>query len=78
MPFTTAHLDEINLLCRFSLDTTQSGLKIHSNADARMISAAQRLHQKELITQSDGGYLSTLGQHAAQHAQQLLQILNKP
>lgn len=77
MPFTAAHLDEINLLCRFNLDSTQAGLKIHSSADARVISAAQSLHQKELITQPDGGYLTALGLHAAQHAQQLSLILNK-
>jgi len=77
MPFTAPSLDEINLLCRFNLDSTQAGLKIHSSADASIISAAQRLHQKELITQSDGGYLTPLGQHAAQHAQQLSLILNK-
>lgn len=77
MPFTAASLDEINLLCRFNLGSTQAGLKIHSSADASVIRAAERLHQKELITQPDGGYLTTLGQHAAQHAQQLAQILAK-
>jgi len=77
MSFTATSLDEINLLCRFNLDTTQTGLKIHSSADASVVSAAQRLHEKGLITQPDGGYLTALGQHAAQHAQQLSQILNK-
>lgn len=75
MPFNAATLDEINLLCRFNLDSTQAGLKIHSSAEASVLAATQRLYDKGLITQPDGGYLTTLGQHAAQHAQQLLQIL---
>ena len=78
MPVTAPSRDEINLRCRFNLDTTQAGIKIHSSAEAHGISAAQRLHHKELITLPDGGYLTALGQHAAQHAQQRSQILNNP
>ncbi|MET0950010.1 MAG: TIGR02647 family protein, partial [Pseudomonas sp.] len=40
------------------------------------IAAAQRLFEKGLTTQVDGGYLTSLGLEAAQHAQSLLTILN--
>ncbi len=35
-----------------------------------------RLHQKGLISAADGGYLTSLGLDAAEHAQALLTILN--
>ena len=38
-------------------------------------SAAQRLHDKGLTTLNDGGYLTSLGLDAAEHAQSLLTIL---
>ena len=75
MPFSNAQLDDINLLCRFNLDSTQAGLKIHSAAGPQVQAAARRLFEKGLITQGDGGYLTDLGHKAAEHAQQLLQIL---
>ncbi|MEO6680944.1 MAG: TIGR02647 family protein, partial [Pseudomonas sp.] len=37
--------------------------------------AAQRLFDKELITQPDGGYLTSLGRDAAQNVQTVLTIL---
>ncbi len=75
MPFTTTLVDEINLLSRFNLDSAQEGLKIHSSAESSVKTAAKRLHEKGLITQPDGGYLTNLGISAAEHAQQLLRIL---
>lgn len=68
-------VEELSLLARFNLDSTQEGIKIHSNAEPEVISAAQRLFDKGLITQADGGYLTNLGLSAAEHAQALLQIL---
>ena len=51
-------------------------LKIHQTAAPKAIAAAQRLFDKELITQPDGGYLTSLGRDAAQNVQTVLTILN--
>ena len=76
MPYTPELLDELNMLIRFDLVTNQQGLKVHTHtADAKVISATRRLHDKGLITQQDGGYLTSLGLDAAEHAQSLLTIL---
>lgn len=75
MPFNQQVTDELNILAMFNLNTTQEGVKVHSSAIPEMISAAQRLFDKGLITQADGGYLTDLGRTAAQHAQDLLLIV---
>ena len=75
MPYTTDLIQELNTLIRFDLDTSQQGIKIHKTADAAVIAATQRLHDKGLITQADGGYLTSLGRDAAEHAQAALTIL---
>ena len=76
MPYTTEIIEELNLLARYNLDTTQEGLKVHSSAGADVIAATQRLFDKGLISQTDGGYLTALGREAAEHAQSALTILN--
>ena len=75
MSYNTLISDELNILARFNLKTTQEGLKIHSSAEANVIDAARRLFDKELITQADGGYLTPLGRTAAEHTQDLLLII---
>jgi uncharacterized protein (TIGR02647 family) len=75
MPYTPDFVHELNTLIRFDLDTSQHGIKIHKTADAAVISATQRLHAKGLVTQEDGGYLTSLGRDAAEHAQAALTIL---
>lgn len=70
-------IDEIQLLALFDLSSTQEGIKVHQHsASASAIAAAERLHQKGLTTQSDGGYLTSLGVEAAEHTQGLLAILS--
>lgn len=76
MPYTPEIIDELRLLSQFSLDTSQAGIKVHSTAAQGLIDAAQRLYDKGLITQVDGGYLTALGRTATEHAQGLLQILS--
>jgi len=76
MPFTTQITDELNILSQYNLTTTQEGLKIHSSAEPNIVAAAQRLHDKGLTTQPDGGYLTELGRKAALHAQDLLAMLH--
>ena len=75
MPYTPEIIDELKILARFNLDTSQEGIKVHSSADQDIISAALRLFNKGLITQEDGGYLTSLGRTASEHAQDLLRIL---
>ena len=77
MPFSQEIREELNILALFNLETTQEGLKIHSTAEDGVIAAAQRLHDKGLTTQPDGGYLTERGRRAAVHAQDLLSILKE-
>ena len=75
MSFTQDQMDELDVLIRYRLDTTMEGIKIHHSANPRIIEAAQRLFEKGLITQIDGGYLTDLGRETAEHAQALLLLL---
>ena len=75
MPFNTELTAELNLLTQFNLKNEQDGIKVHHNAASDLIEAAERLHNKGLITQVDGGYLTDLGRRAAEHSQALTTIL---
>ena len=75
MPFTPDLIDELNSLIRFDVDSGQLGIKVHKTADPAIISAVARLHAKGLITQNDGGYLTSLGREAAEAAQTMLGLL---
>ncbi len=67
---------ELNLLMQFDLSTTQAGIKVHRNtADKETITAIERLFEKGLVTQADGGYLTGLGHDAAEHIQAVVGIL---
>ncbi|GAA3531274.1 TIGR02647 family protein [Zobellella aerophila] len=77
MGYNQALVDELNLLLHFDLDTTQQGIKVHHTAAPSQIGAAERLHQKGLITLHDGGYLTELGREAAEHAQIMLGLLKE-
>lgn len=70
-------VDEINVLLQFNLSSMQEGIKVHTNAEPAVIAATQRLYDKDLISQTDGGYLTGLGIEAAEHADKLLRILSK-
>lgn len=75
MSYTPELVAELEILALFNLESSQEGLKIHQTAAPKAIAAAQRLFDKDLITQPDGGYLTSLGRDAAEHAQGLLTIL---
>lgn len=77
MPYSPDIVAELKVLARYSLDTSQEGIKVHSSAATEVIAATQRLYDKGLTTQSDGGYLTSLGRTAAEHAQDLLLILGE-
>lgn len=75
MQLTDDLVAEIQFLSLFNLASHQEGVKVHGNADPLLIAAAQRLFDKGLVSQSDGGYLTDLGVEAAEQAQKLLTIL---
>jgi len=75
MVFTAELVDEINLLTQYNLKNEQDGIKIHHEAAPELISAAQRLYDKGIVSKHDGGYLTDLGRKAAEHAQDLHMIL---
>lgn len=76
MSFTPDLIDELNTLIHFDLGSTQQGIKIHKTAAPAIIAATRRLHAKGLLTQVDGGYLTSLGRDAAGgRAQAVLTIL---
>ena len=75
MSFTPELVAELEVLALFDLESTLKGLKIHQHAAPEKIAAAQRLFDKKLIDQPDGGYLTSLGRDAAESVQVLLSIL---
>ena len=76
MPYTQDIVQEINILVRYNLSTTQEGIKVHTTAAPELIAATKRLYTKGLVTQEDGGYLTALGHEAAEQAQTVLGLLN--
>jgi uncharacterized protein (TIGR02647 family) len=76
MELTEKIAQELNILSLFNQATYQEGLKVHTNdASTDDIAAIKRLFDKGLVTQVDGGYLTTLGKDASEHLQDLLLIL---
>jgi uncharacterized protein (TIGR02647 family) len=77
MPYTQELVEELNMLVRYNLSTTQEGIKVHKKEAATdIVAATKRLYDKGLITQEDGGYLTNLGHEAAEQAQMLLGLLH--
>lgn len=76
MPISSQLNAEIRVLSLFNLDSAMEGIKIHQSADAETQQAIKRLHDKGLVSQADGGYLTDLGIHCAEHLQTALRILN--
>ncbi len=75
MPFNAELNEEIRILNLFNLDTSLEGIKAHKDATVESKAAIERLYQKGLITQHDGGYLTELGRNCAEHVQSALRIL---
>ena len=62
MSFSSEHIAKLNLLALFDSPSSLAGIKVHRHqADPETVAAAERLYQKGLITQKDGGYLTSLG-----------------
>jgi uncharacterized protein (TIGR02647 family) len=75
MPYTQDIVEELNILVLYDLTTTQEGIKVHKTATPEIINATQRLYDKGLVSQKDGGYLTSLGREVAEQAQAILDIL---
>ncbi len=75
MRITADMIEEMSLLMKFDLSTTQAGIKVHSDAPPETIAASQRLFEKGLLTQADGGYLTSLGYEVAKHVQSAVIVL---
>jgi uncharacterized protein (TIGR02647 family) len=69
MTFTPQMVTEFELLLKFPTKSLMQGLKIHNDAQTDVIAAAQRLFDKGIVTQPDGGYLTDLGHELIEHAQ---------
>ncbi len=64
---------ELEFLARYDLGSYQSGIKVHNDAPVDVISAAQRLYDKGMISQEDGGYLTDRGIETAESLHRILQ-----
>lgn len=76
MPISPHLNAEIRVLTLFNLDSAMEGIKVHKSADLATLDAIKRLYEKGLVTREDGGYLTDLGIHCAEHLQIALGILN--
>lgn len=75
MQFTKDLAEELNLILKFPDKSLMQGIKIHGDAEPEIIAAAQRLFEKGVISQADGGYLTDLGHDLAGHAQVIFSAL---
>lgn len=75
MPFNAEIMEELNLLLQFHDANKSSGIKVHSSAREEIIKACQGLFDKQLITRSDGGYLTDAGIEALNHTQAVAGLL---
>jgi len=75
MKFNQDMIDEINILTQYDISNTEQGIKIHHDANDATIAAAARLFEKGLTDKVDGGYLTSLGKTASEHAHALSGLL---
>lgn len=78
MSYTPEVVAELEILARYNLGNSLEGIKVHHDAAPEAIAATLRLYDKGLLTDPDGGYLTSLGLDAAEQAQNLLTILAAP
>ncbi|WP_428353891.1 TIGR02647 family protein [Methyloprofundus sp.] len=75
MPISSELVEELTILARYKLTSTLEGIKVHNTAAPETVAAIKRLHEKNLVSQDDGGYLTDLGIETAEHVQKALAIL---
>lgn len=73
--YSDALFEEIKLLAKFPEKSQLEGIKIHHTAHPTVITAAQSLFDKGLITQPDGGYLTDSGLETVDHLHHILATL---
>lgn len=78
MTFTPEMVAEFELLVKFPTKSLMQGLKIHNDAEPEAVAAAQRLFDKGIVTQPDGGYLTDLGHDLIEHALIVHSALSQP
>lgn len=71
-------VDAIKLLSCFEPDNLQQGIKLHHECDPALRQAADRLHQKGILTAADGGYLTPFGMTLREQLQPLINALGEP
>ncbi|MBT1451347.1 TIGR02647 family protein [Glaciecola sp. XM2] len=76
MQFNQALTDELNLILKFPSDSLLQGIKIHKDAGEEVVAAVQRLYEKGIVTQADGGYLTDLGHDLHARIEVVAQALN--
>ena len=70
-------IDELALLRRFSMGGPVA-MDVHDNPDPAIVAAAERMHEKGLITEPDGGELTDNGRQAIEHMEKLFNLLDPP
>ena len=70
-------IDELALLRRFSMGGPVA-MDVHDNPDPAIVAAAERLHEKGLISEPDGGELTDSGREAIEHLEKLFNLLDPP
>lgn len=68
-------INEIEVLLRFNLETTQEGIKVRQSARPELIEAAENLFNKGLLSKKDGGYLTDLGHEVVEHLHTALDLI---
>ena len=76
MPISSNAMEEMNLLMQFDSSSASTGIKVHSDARPELRDACQRLFDKDLVDQHDGGYLTDAGIEARGHLQALTGLLS--
>lgn len=75
MTLNQSLLSDLELLLKFPTSSALQGIKIHQDAPKELQNAAQRLFERGVIDQADGGYLTELGHELQNHALQLCNAL---
>ena len=70
-------IDELTLLRRFSMGGPVA-MDVHDNPDPAIVAAAERMHEKGLITEPEGGQLTDSGREAVEHMERLFNLLDPP
>lgn len=76
MKLTNELTQELSILSLFNQSSGLEGIKVHSHSASKEdLDATIRLFHKGLITQDDGGYLTSLGRDAVEKLQDLMLML---